>query len=156
MAMAVERLYNHNITTEFATLDTLIVTRMDLYLQLERWRQAIRTSWTVMSGSELQEKSPHDYDKLRFSILTSIYYYRTLLLINRPLITVALREWLVGMASSSNAVDSAVVAILKEDFTAAKELFGVINAIHNYGGAFLHRYTAWWLANYSCENTKRV
>jgi hypothetical protein len=145
----VERLYNYNITVDFASFDCLSIQRTELYLQLERWRQCISTPVAVMSASKLQETSRDNYDDLILGILISIHYHRTLMLINRPVINVVLKDWLFGTRVYSQVIDEMVVPIFRDDFMAAKELLSIIRTVHTNDSTFLLKYATWWLANYS-------
>lgn len=71
------------------------------------------------------------------------------MLIDRPLITSILRCWIMDSEPVSEVVVGVVLPVIQNDFTAAKELAGIIQAIEASGGRFLHRYGAWFLANYS-------
>ncbi|KEF54632.1 uncharacterized protein A1O9_09074 [Exophiala aquamarina CBS 119918] len=77
----IEVLYDHNIEATYSNIDNIVIRRLELHLDLERWR--------------------------------------------------------------------VVLPVLQNDFTAAKELASIVQAVQTFGGSFLPRYGAWFLANYS-------
>ncbi|KAK5046124.1 hypothetical protein LTR84_008581 [Exophiala bonariae] len=149
ISRAVEVLYDHNIDSAKSSIDNLLVRRLELQLELERWRISTAGSWKLLTGAELHGKPKSTYESLRFEILLSIHYYRTLMLINRPLITSILKSWITELSLVPETTTAVVLPIVQNDFTAAKELVGIVQAIESSGTSFLHRYGAWFLANYS-------
>lgn len=146
---AIEFLYDHNIDTTYPSIDTIIVRRLELQLDLERWRMSSARTWRILTEPELRGKPKNSFEALRFEILLSIHYYRTLMLINRPLITSILKCWITDSEPVPDTVVGVVLPVLQNDFTAAKELAGIVQVVETSGARFLHRYGAWFLANYS-------
>jgi len=149
VSKAIEVLYDHNIDMSYPNIDTIVVRRLELQLDLERWRMSSERTWRILTGPELRGKPKNSLEALRFEILLSIHYYRTLMLINRPLITSILKCWITDSEPVPETMVETVLPVLQIDFTAAKQLATIVQAVVASGGGFLHRYGAWFLANYS-------
>jgi hypothetical protein len=149
LSHAIEVLYDHNIDTTYSAIDKILVRRLELQLDLERWRMSSAIAWRLLTVPELHGKPRNSFEAMRFDILLSLHYYRTRMLINRPVITSILKSWITDSEPVPETVVEVVLPVLQNDFTAAKELAGIIQVVQNSGGRFLHHYGAWFLANYS-------
>jgi len=142
-------LYDHNIEQPTISADDLLLRRMQLHLRLEAWKSSLPLSWKTVSLAEIEHNSSIELELIRVPILFSIHYRRAQLLINRPVLTHALRTWVLAAIPLSTVFTGELVTIANADFEAAKELVGIIHVLMLTDNDIVQRHGIWFLANYS-------
>ena len=143
-------LYDHNIESLAPlNLQELISKRLQLLWQLDKWQESLSSNFDVLSAAELVATGSSSYDAKRFQILLSIQYYRTLLLVNYPVLNAFLN---LAIKERKNGREfafllEATAPVVKNDLMAANELQGIITAIAMCPEPFLDRNAAWWVCN---------
>lgn len=148
VAVLVEDLYDYNITSESPNIDSLLVTRMQLNLRLESWRQSLQPRWAIVSPADVRQKTRTELDSCWPQVLFSVHYYRCQMLLSRPIVLHMLRSWVAGADPPPHVTD-AVMPVITMDFAAASGLSDLIRAVVDSHPHFLRRHAAWFLANYS-------
>lgn len=149
---AVERLYDYNINglSQLSTREA-VTARLDLAVQLDEWRHSLEHSMQVMQYFDTTVWLPETLNSMRWSLILSTHYYFTYLLINAPILTLALAEtqkhW--PLDAPSSMIQHATKDVLRCDFEAAKALQTLIHALHSLGGPFINSNAIWFLCNYS-------
>ncbi|KAL2292562.1 hypothetical protein FJTKL_09510 [Diaporthe vaccinii] len=149
---AVEILYDYNIDgLSHRSPREVMTARLDLAMQLDEWCQNLGHSMQVLQHFNTIVWSPETLDLMRWSIILSIHYYFNSLLINAPILTIALAEtqkhW--PLDAPSSMLQDATKHVLRSDFDAAKKLQTLIHGLHSFGGPFIHSNAVWFLCNYS-------
>lgn len=120
-------------------------------MQLDEWCQNLGHSIQVLQHFNTIVWSSETLDSMRWSIILSIHYYFNSLLINAPILTIALTETQKHWPSDapSSTLQDATKHVLRSDFEAAKKLQSLIHGLHSFGGSFIHSNAVWFLCNYS-------
>lgn len=125
--------------------------RLDLAMQLDEWRHTLDDSMQVLRDFSTILWSPEPLETARWSIILSIHYYFTILLIDAPVLTIALteaaRHWPADFPSSM--LHQSFNEVLQVDFEAAKNLRTIVKGLHSLGGPFIDCHAIWFLCNYS-------
>ena len=148
----VETLYDHNIESfETIPLEELVVRRLQLFWKLERWRGDISSLCKIIAEGDLEAWSAASYHANRFQILLSLQYYRSILLINYPVVSTFLDGRVRGLhaAESDEAMLESIASVIKNDFYASKKLQAIIHGAATSGETFLDSNAAWWMCNYA-------
>lgn len=131
--------------------------RLDLAMQLDEWRQALDHSIQVLQQFNAISWLPETLHSMRWGLILSIHYYFTFLLINAPVLTIALAEaekhWPLDAVSST--LQDATEHVLRGDLEAAKNLQTLIHGLHSLGGTFIDENAIWFLCNYSSTSQSR-
>jgi hypothetical protein len=149
VANAVEVLYDHNMTAELLNKPELCSRRLNSHLCLEDWKASLPSSWSLCSSIQLQSKTGEERDTLWPRALLSIHFHRAQLLVNRPIIIQALRDWLSVVDNTSQMVDPTISAVLQMDLSSAIELMGIVRELSKADNQILQRHGIWFTANYS-------
>lgn len=149
VATAVETLYDHNITADLLVADELFSQRLKLHLRLQNWKAVMPRIWSPCVPTELQRKSSDEIESMWPRALLAIHYNRALLLINRPAIILSLKSWVFDDSNRPSVSDDATVPVLRSDFSAARELVGVVRGLVHFNDRVLQRHAMWFPANYS-------
>lgn len=147
-----EILYDYNIDgLSHRSARDAMTARLDLAMQLDEWFQNLGDSTQVLQHFNTIAWSPETLDSMRWSVILSIHYYFNFLLINAPILTIALAEtqkpWPLDAPSST--LQGATKHVLRSDFEAAKKLQTLIQGLHSFGGPFIDSNAIWFLCNYS-------
>ena len=150
----VEKLYDHNIESneELSTQDVLSA-RLQLSWELQKWRDASSSFVTILSDEPLLEWTLTSFDTIRFQIILSIFYYRTVLLINAPVLVRVLDKALRDQNNLEEfklLLESAIPAI-ETDFFAAQQLQRIIQELATSSDQFIDRNALWYVCNYTSE-----
>lgn len=151
MGITVESVYGSNISSSSClSLEELVARTLDLSLRLGRWRNSGMAVGIIASNVDFNRWSPSLFDVERNSILTSIFYYRTVLLVHGSLLMVILEMATNGAAEvSSGILQDTVQSLLKNDFVAVTEFHHLIRGILQHKPSFLKRNAIWWTCNYA-------
>lgn len=147
-----ERLYDYNVDglSQSSPRET-VTARLDLAAQLDEWRHSLEHSMQVLQYFDTIVWLPETLNSMRWSLVFSTHYYFTCLLINAPILTLALDEsqkhWPLDAPSST--IQHVTKDVLRCDFEAAKALQTLIHALHSLGGPFINSHAIWFLCNYS-------
>lgn len=125
--------------------------RLDLAMQLDEWRQGLDHSMQVLQQFDTISWLPETLYSLRWGLILSTHYYFTCLLINAPVLTIALAEtqkhWPLNAPPST--LQDATEHALRGDFEAARNLQNLVHRLHSFGGPFIDENAIWFLCNYS-------
>lgn len=128
-----------------------MTTRLDLAMQLEEWRQNLDDSTRVLQDFSTIMWSPGTLESARWGIILSMHYYFTILLIDAPVLTMALteaaRHWPADFPSSM--LHQSFNHVLQVDFEAAKNLQTIVQGLHSVVGSFIDCHAIWFFCNYS-------
>lgn len=129
----------------------VMTSRLDLAMQLDEWSENLDHSMQVLQYCNTVEWLPETLDSMRLSIILSLHYYSTLLLINASVLKIALGEAQKHLPSDapSLTLQDATKHVLRSDFDAAKKLQTLVHGAHSLGGAFIDSNAIWFLCNYS-------
>lgn len=144
--------YNIETHTEMPTSE-LLVGRLQLSWELEKWRENTSSFPGILSDAQLAQRSPTSYDSIRFQLSLSIFYYQTLLLVNAPLLIRVLNEALKDRHNDRDfmlLLESAIPAI-KTDLLSAQQLQRIIEAIAMNSEQFVDRNALWYICNYTSK-----
>ncbi|KAH7030054.1 fungal-specific transcription factor domain-containing protein [Macrophomina phaseolina] len=151
-SLIVESLYDHNIGTSGGmSLQATVIQRLQLLSKLDDWRRQSSPFFDILKTTELGTCSPPSYESNRFQILLSIQYYKTVLLINSAVLAVLVYGTSTGAPHEShNSLPlEYTMPVIREDFTAARNLDRIIHCITTRGGSFLDSNATWWTCNYT-------
>lgn len=125
--------------------------RLDLAMQLDEWCQNLDRSMQILQHFDSIVWPSETLDSMRWSIILSIHYYFNFLLVNAPVLTIALAEsqpnWPLDAPAST--LQDATKHVLRSDFEVAKKLQSLIHGVHSFGGPFIDSNAIWFLCNYS-------
>jgi hypothetical protein len=124
--------------------------RLDLAMQLDEWRQNLKGPMEVIEyHAELWQWHPKD--PRRWSIILSTYYYFTKLLVNAPVLTMALVEaqkhW--PWDAPSSMLHDCVIQVLRDNLESGKNLQKLVQGMYLDGRPFIQEHALWFLCNYS-------
>ncbi|OJD29037.1 transcriptional regulatory protein [Diplodia corticola] len=143
----VESMYDHNLEPEADLgLEDLIVERLKLVVKLEQWRQSVSPFCDVLSEG-LDAKL---LDSKRYETMLCIQYYRTVLLINGPILMGVLEHSIAKRdAENITFIQEQVLPPIKSSFSAALQLQQIISNVNRCGNAFINGNAMWWACNYT-------
>lgn len=125
--------------------------RLDLAMQLDEWCQNLDRSMQILQHFDSIVWPLETLDSMRWSIILSIHYYFNFLLVNAPVLTIALAEsqpnWPLNAPAST--LQDPTKHVLRSDFEVAKKLQSLIHGVHSFGGPFIDSNAIWFLCNYS-------
>ncbi|KAI9151262.1 c6 transcription factor [Paramyrothecium foliicola] len=156
MGVAVDILCNSNIDlSSGSTIEELFPKTMELTLRLERWRQDV-APFSIITFGDLDSDSWSDseFQAQRDSLLLSIFYHRTVLLVHGTLLTTTVETYSRHKSSASSSIlQDNVISLLKIDFAAVTEFERLIRTILSKCPSFLRRHAIWWTCNYAALTT---
>lgn len=145
-------MYNFNISSANHTdYDDLVTKTLKLSRQIDTWRKSSSPFQVPVADSTTCASTSGSLGAEKYEVLLSIHYYRTVLLVNGPLLmgtleSVARCDGLVPDISQDVAT-----SLLKRDFVATKELSKILSCIVQGDPAFFRRNASWWICNYGGE-----
>lgn len=154
-----EKLYDYNIDDPHRRSSREIVAaRLDLAMELDEWCQKLRYSMRVLEYSpDIWERLPltswhwSPESSIRWNIILSTYHYFTKLLVNAPVLTMALAEsqrfWPRQIYSSM--LRESIIQVFRDDFESAKNLQKLVHGMRSHGRLFIEEHALWFLCNYS-------
>ncbi|KAK5079948.1 hypothetical protein LTR70_009104 [Exophiala xenobiotica] len=150
VASVLHRMYHDNIDiNEPSGAEALISTRTTFQWQLEAWRRGVNPAYHIMTGDGLITGTAST-DTERFRFVLSIHYYRAVLILNAPALLAVLRETMdITVADDWKALLEHAVPIVRHEFSALRDLHGIMSATLAKGRSFLDQNNAWWLCNYT-------
>lgn len=148
---AVERLYDYNIDGPSRSSPREIMTaRLDLTMELDEWCESLRQNIQVVRPNDPRGEARVSAAS-RWSIILSVHYYVTKLLINAPILSMALSEgqklWLGN--TSFSMIHKSAEEVLNDDFESAKELQHIIQETAGARIWGLGESPIWFICNYS-------
>ena len=151
MGVALDSIYDSNISTSTRTpLADLISKTLQLSLRLESWRRTNMPAGPIDTSLDFSSWDQSTFDSERNRILTSMFYYRTAILIHGSLLMHVL-ELATGGSSevACTVLQDSVTSLLKSDFAAVTGLHHLIRGILQYNRHFLKSNPIWWTCNYA-------
>lgn len=154
-----EKLYDFNIDDPHRRSSREIMTaRLDLVMELDEWSQKLHYPMTVLEYSpDIWERLPltswhwDPESSIRWNIILSTYYYFSKLLVNAPVLTMALAEaqrfWPRHIYSSM--LREFFIQVFRDDFESAKNLQKLVHGMNSHGRLFIQEHALWFLCNYS-------
>lgn len=151
---AVERLYDYNIDGPSRSSPREIMTaRLDLTMELDEWCESLRQNIQVVRPNDPRGEARVSAAS-RWSIILSVHYYVTKLLINAPILSMALSEgqklWLGN--TSFSMIHKSAEEVLNDDFESAKELQHIIQETAGARIWGLGESPIWFICNYSSKH----
>ena len=156
MGVALDSIYDSNISTSTRLpLTDLISKTLHISLRLENWRRANMPSGPIDPSVDFSSWDQSMFDSERNRILTSIFYYRTAILIHGALLMHVLELATGGSDDvSCTVLQDSVTSLLKSDFAAVTGLHHLIRGIFQHNRPFLKSNPIWWTCNYAGGFTK--
>lgn len=130
---------------------------IDLSCRLEQWRESVAPPGIITSNADLSAWSPAAFETERYTILLSIFHYRTMMLFHGSLLMRVLeRVTSSGQDASSGVLQDAALSLLKNYLLALKEWLKLIQAIIRHRRSFLNCNAVWWTCNYMSTFTRQT
>ncbi|RGP81151.1 c6 transcription factor [Fusarium longipes] len=130
--------------------DKLLAKTLELSLRLEKWRSSISPRSILESDVDFSSWTESDIEAQRNSILLSIFYYRTVLLIHGCLLMSALEAATSkDQQAVSGVVKNTAASLLKDDFVATNNFSHLIRSLLTYSPTFFKNNAIWWTCNYA-------
>jgi hypothetical protein len=151
---AVASLYNHNIgQTSNIPAEDLIVSRLRLACQLERWCESCVSHFDMPTSAEVMTWSALTCHSNRFRLLLSIQYHCVALLLNAPVIASILERGQSETRSIGRIAPllESIASTIAHDFHAATEIHNLVTHLVHYAPDFMLSNAAWWLCNFNCK-----
>lgn len=150
---AVERLYDYNLDGPSRYLPREIMSaRLDLTMQLDEWCESLQQRMQVVQPNDRRGEGRVSAAS-RWSIILSVHFYLTKLLINAPILSMALAEGQKLWPSSTpfSMIHKSVEEVLKADFESAKELQHIVQGTHGARIWSFGKNPIWFICNYSSK-----
>lgn len=151
---AVELLYDCNIDGQCRLSSREVMTkRLDLSIQIDEWCRNLDSSMQILQDINTAVWLLETLESERWSIILSTHYHFTNLLINAPVLTMALAE--ISRHSESpmgvptSTLHESAKKVLRDDFESAKRLQNIVQYLCSLEGPFLHCNAIWFICNYS-------
>ena len=152
MGHTLDSIHDSNFSTvSRCPLPELIAKTLDLSLRLRRCRDnELEGSQIINSDVSFASWSNDTFQAKRDSILISIFYYRTVLLVHGSLLTSALEAaTMESQELASVLVRDTIRSLLKEDLAAVTNLHHLIRGLLVHQRSFFNRNAVWWICNYA-------
>jgi hypothetical protein len=128
---------------------------MELLQQLEQLRKDASPYTLLVSNTTASTWLAADFDKEKYSILLSLYYYRVAMLVNAPLLLAVLRHVATTPEPSEHGVHvNVAVSILQAYLKTLVGFHSLLCTLLRIQRSFLRRNAVWWLCNYMSEFVK--
>ncbi|UPK95844.1 hypothetical protein LCI18_006779 [Fusarium solani-melongenae] len=130
--------------------DQLLGKTLELSLRLEKWRSSTSPRSILESDVNFSSWTESDIEAQRNSILLSIFYYRTVLLIHGCLLMSTLEAATrKDQQAVSGVLKNTAASLLKDDFTATNNFCHLIRGLLAYSPTFFKSNAIWWTCNYA-------
>lgn len=148
-------MYQDNIALdEPCNIHNLFNTRLQLQWQFESWRDKLGLECSLLTTDELDRNQSINGNSLRFRLNLSIHYYRVVLLMNGPVLIALMKETRYGSQDrSAEVLLEQAVPIIRQHFGTLRDLHSVMKAVLSYDSTFLDQNNAWWLCNYTGQQS---
>ena len=155
MGTTVDSLYSSNISSSSRlALGDLVAKTIDLSWRLEQWRESVAPPGIITSSVDFSTWSATAFETERFTILLSIFHYRTMMLSHGSLLMRVLeRVTSSGQDASSGVLQDAALSLLKNYLLVLKEWLQLIQGIILHNRPFLNSNAVWWTCNYMSTST---
>ncbi|KAH6974335.1 fungal-specific transcription factor domain-containing protein [Ilyonectria sp. MPI-CAGE-AT-0026] len=145
---AVDEVYNFNISaSNDIDFDEVAAKTFDLSRRIDRWRQSCQP-FKIPNRDLKSYTTSMGMGARKYEALLSIHYYRTVLLVNGPLLSSVLERSALCHSDDSDVLQDVSVSMLRRDFAATKELSGMLSFISRGNPAFFGCNAIWWMCNY--------
>ncbi|CAM1505903.1 Fc.00g115400.m01.CDS01 [Cosmosporella sp. VM-42] len=151
MGTTMDSIHGSNISpSNRLALTDLVAKTLDLSLKLSQWRNTNLPSRLIGSDVDFSTWASHDFDAARNTIIISIFYYRTMMLIHGSLLMFAL-ELATNLSPeiAPTIVQDTIQSLLKNDYAAVTEFHNLIRGIFRNQQSFLKNNAIWWTCNYA-------
>lgn len=154
-----EKLYDYNIDDPHRRSPReIIAARLALAMEMDEWCENQYYPMKVLEYSpDIWERLPltswhwDSESSIRWNIILSTHYYFNKLLVNAPILTMALAEaqrfWPRQIYSSM--LRESIIQVFRDDFESAKNLQKLVRGMHSHGRLFIQEHALWFLCNYS-------
>lgn len=155
MGAALESIYGSNISPSGRLpLKDLVSGTLDVSLQLSHWRNSNPPSYILAPSVDFGTWSAGQFEAERYSILRSIFYYRTVMVVHGSLLMGVLGLATSGSPElSSGVLQETIKALLRDNFSAVTQMHHLIRGILRHNRLFLKSNAIWWACNYACKLT---
>ncbi|KAI1027023.1 hypothetical protein LB504_008086 [Fusarium proliferatum] len=151
MGVAMESVCGSNIDPSSSlNAEELLGKTLELSLRLEKWRSSTSPGCILESDVNYSPWTEGDFEAQRNTILLSIFYYRTVLLVHgcllMSILEAATRK---GQQAVSGVLKNTAASLLKDDLTALNNFCHLIRGLLAYSPAFFKSNAIWWTCNYA-------
>ena len=153
MGVALDSIYDSNVSTSnHCSLNDLIAKTLNLSLRLEQWRDSKLEFGLIGSNLSFDSWSADTFAAERHSILVSVFYYRTVLLIHGSLLMTALELATSGSQEiAPTLIQDTIRSLLKRDLLAVKDFHHLVRGLLSHDRPFFITNAIWWTCNYGGE-----
>lgn len=148
-------MYQHNIEREESPSTwSLLATRLQLFHLLEEWHRKLDPCLKLITPQEIKRILPPQRIEGRFRLSLTMHYYRALIMLNGPVLTVLL-DIVVASSHGDAEVKSLVeqcVPTLRGDLVALESLHQMLS-VSSQSESFLNHHNMWWFCNHASTNT---
>ncbi|KAH7007465.1 fungal-specific transcription factor domain-containing protein, partial [Ilyonectria destructans] len=145
---AVDEVYNFNISaSNHIDFDEVAAKTFDLSRRMDRWRQSCQP-FKIPNRDLKSYTTSMGMGAGKYEALLSIHYYRTVLLVNGPLLSSVLERSALSHSGDSDILQDVSISMLKRDFAATKEFSEMLSFISRDNPAFFGCNAIWWMCNY--------
>lgn len=151
MGAAMDSVCGSNIDqTNRLIVDDLLGRTLELSLRLERWRRQVSSPSFIHTGIDFSTWSAGDFEAQQKTILLSIFYYRTVLLVHGTLLMSVLEtSTRKNQDAVSDVLRNTAECLLKDDLMVTNDFCHLIRGILAHRPSFFKRNAIWWTCNYA-------
>lgn len=143
-----DEVYNFNISaSNHIDFDEVAAKTFDLSRKIDRWRQNCQP-FKIPNRDLKSCTTSMGMSAGKYEALLSIHYYRTVLLVNGPLLSGVLERSALSHSDDSDILQDVSVSMLRRDFAATKQLSEMLSFISRGNPAFFGCNAIWWMCNY--------
>jgi len=151
MGVVLDSVYGSNIDPSSSIkTEELLGKTLELSLRLEKWRGSTSPRSILEADVNFSSWTESDSEGQRNSILLSIFYYRTVLLVHgcllMSILEVATRK---DQQAVSGVLKNTAASLLKDDLTATNNFCHLIRGLLAYSPTFFKNNAIWWTCNYA-------
>ncbi|RFN54496.1 c6 transcription factor [Fusarium flagelliforme] len=151
MGIVLESICGSNIDPSSSIkTDELLGKTLELSLRLEKWRGSTSPRSILEADVSFSSWTESDIEEQRNSILLSIFYYRTVLLVHgcllMSILEVATRK---DQQAVSGVLKNTAASLLKDDLVATNNFCHLIRGLLASSPTFFKSNAIWWTCNYA-------
>lgn len=128
-------------------MEQLVIKKMQFTLDVEQWRSHTESSFHIgpTTGSN------GSLEQLRLDILLTLYYHRTFILIDAPVVVTFLQHEFGKPEGATTSVLELVIPTVRSLLSHSIQLQDIIESALMRGHDFLSSGCMWWPCNYLCK-----
>lgn len=158
MGDAVDTMYSSNISSSHdLSLPDLITLAIGLVQKVDSVRENARSNSRLLPIVNPQSWTEADFEANRHVVLLNLFSYRTLMLINAPLLLAVLHSIANLENNSTISVHLRVgMSMLHTYYQTINDFHELLNTILSNSRSFLRRNAVWWPCNYISKYQREI